>query len=117
MAAENRMGELGLTQETLAKTAGVDPTTVNGFLNGRNWPQPRTRAKLEVALDWPVGMLARIDAGEEPPDETKAHTVERLTLDLAELQVANAELRVENAELRAEVKRLRNDGNPVAGSG
>ena len=61
------MGERGLTQEALAATAGVDPTTVNAFLKGRNWPQVRTRAKLEVALGWPVGMLAKIAAGHEPP--------------------------------------------------
>ena len=61
------MGERGLTQEALAEKAGVDPTTVNAFLKGRNWPQVRTRAKLEVALGWPVGMLAQIAAGQEPP--------------------------------------------------
>lgn len=61
------MGERELTQEALAEKAGVDPTTVNAFLKGRNWPQVRTRAKLEVALGWPVGMLGRIAMGEEPP--------------------------------------------------
>lgn len=61
------MGERGLTQEALAEKAGVDPTTVNAFLKGRNWPQVRTRAKLEVALGWPVGTLANIASGQEPP--------------------------------------------------
>lgn len=61
------MGERGLTQEALAESAGVDPTTVNAFLKGRNWPQVRTRAKLEIALGWPVGMLAKIASGHEPP--------------------------------------------------
>jgi transcriptional regulator with XRE-family HTH domain len=79
------MGEMALTQEALADKAGVDPTTVNAFLKGRNWPQARTRAKLEVALGWPVGMLARIALGEEPPRSMPA-TADELRRLIAEAQ-------------------------------
>jgi transcriptional regulator with XRE-family HTH domain len=72
------MSELGLTQEALAVQAGVDPTTVNAFLNGRNWPQPRTRAKLEIALKWEVGTLLKIAKGEEPPRSLRDLGVEEL---------------------------------------
>lgn len=72
------MSELGLTQEALAAEAGVDPTTVNAFLNGRNWPQPRTRAKLEVALKWNVGTLSGIAGGGEPPRSLRTMDAEQL---------------------------------------
>lgn len=77
-AAEIRMSELGLTQEALAAEAGVDPTTVNAFLKGRNWPQPRTRAKLEVALKWNVGTLSGIAGGDEPPRSLRTMDAEQL---------------------------------------
>lgn len=64
-AAQQRMGELGLTQEALAKRARVDLSTINTFINGHTWPQIRTRAAIEVALEWPVGKLGRISVGDE----------------------------------------------------
>ena len=67
-AAQTRMGELGLTQEALAQSARLDLSTVNTFLNGHTWPQVRTRAKIEVALDWTPGELGRIASGSVVPD-------------------------------------------------
>ena len=59
-AARERMGELGLTQEDLAKKSRTDITTISRFLNEHSWPQVRTRARIEVALDWQPGELARL---------------------------------------------------------
>lgn len=67
-AAQTRMGELSLTQEALAKRARLDISTINTFLNGHTWPQVRTRAKIEVALNWQPGELGRIAAGTDTPD-------------------------------------------------
>lgn len=61
------MSELGWTQAQLAEQARLNVRVINSFLNGRNWPQSRTRAQIETALKWPVGTLARIEKGEEPP--------------------------------------------------
>lgn len=113
-AAEIRMGELGFTQEALAAKARVDPTTVNAFLNGRNWPQVRTRARIEVALQWDVGMLTRIAKGEEPPRPVEPLTADELRRLIAE---ANEELawlkpryestrRILSARLKREIAEL-----------
>ena len=66
-AAEVQMGRLGLTQLQLAERAHLDPTTISTFFNGHHWPQARTRAKLEAALEWPVGALGEIAGGAKPP--------------------------------------------------
>jgi len=65
------MGRLGLTQLQLAERAHVDPTTISTFFNGHHWPQARTRAKLETALEWPVGTLGDIAGGSKPPGAPK----------------------------------------------
>jgi transcriptional regulator with XRE-family HTH domain len=61
------MGRLGLTQLQLAARARLDPTTISTFFNGHHWPQARTRAKLEAALEWPIGTLGDIAGGAKPP--------------------------------------------------
>lgn len=114
-AAEIRMSELGLTQEALAVQAGVDPTTVNAFLNGRNWPQPRTRAKLEIALKWEVGTLSQIAKGEEPPRSLRDLGAEELRRLIHEAEDELAFLnpryestrRVITARLKREIAELR----------
>lgn len=82
------MGELDLTQEDLAQKAHLDETTVGAFLRGRNWPQVRTRAKLETALGWPVGEIGRIAKGAQPIDHQDElaelrHRLETLSRDLS----------------------------------
>jgi transcriptional regulator with XRE-family HTH domain len=81
------MGELGLTQEALAVKARTDLSTVNTFLNGRTWPQVRTRARLETALDWPVGTLSRLASGAHT-DGTRAAEVAALREELETIQAA-----------------------------
>lgn len=120
------MGERGLTQEALAESAGVDPTTVNAFLKGRNWPQVRTRAKLEIALGWPVGMLANIAAGQEPPATRPkdANEIRRLIAEMQEeltwlnprhestRRLITARLEREIADLQRELTALGEDAAP-----
>lgn len=65
------MGRLGLTQSQLAERAHLDPTTISTFFNGHHWPQARTRAKLEAALEWPVGALGEVAGGRKPPSESQ----------------------------------------------
>lgn len=71
-AAQSRMGELALTQEALAKRARLDISTINTFLNGHTWPQVRTRAAIEVALDWQPGELGRIATEADQADPLTA---------------------------------------------
>lgn len=83
-AAEERFAELGMTQAELAEKTGLDRTTVGAILRGEQWPQPRTRSKIEVALWGVSGVMGRIAAGEEPPPPQR--TAEELRRLLAEAE-------------------------------
>ena len=72
-AVAARRGELRMTQGELGAAAGVDVKTIGNLESRGVWPIARTRAKLEEALGWPSGEMARIAAAEEkqpviPPD-------------------------------------------------
>lgn len=41
-----------MTIPQLARTAGVDPTTIRTFIKGKSWPRRTTRQKVALALDW-----------------------------------------------------------------
>lgn len=58
-----RRAELDVTQEEVARKAGVAPRTVQNLEHGV-WPQPVTRHKLEQAVGWPPGELHRLS---QPP--------------------------------------------------
>lgn len=66
-AVEARLGALGMTQLELAEAADVDVKTVNGLIRRGVWPYARTRARIEAALGWPPGEMARIAAEEGAP--------------------------------------------------
>lgn len=53
-----RRKDLGLTQEQVAQRAGVVVRTISNFENGR-WPNARTRALIEEAVDWEPGEIER----------------------------------------------------------
>lgn len=61
-----RRGELGLSQEELAARAGVDPKTLLHAEQGKRWPLAKTRTKLEAALGWGDGDMARVADGFYP---------------------------------------------------
>ena len=62
-----RRGELDMTQDELAKRAGIDPTTVRNLerREGPRWPIARTRARIEKALLWPNGEIERLALEDE----------------------------------------------------
>ena len=64
-AFTTRRGELDLTQEDVAARAGVSVRTVQGFEAG-TWPNPATKARLEKAVGWPPGEIARLAAPPVP---------------------------------------------------
>lgn len=68
-AVTARMGDLGMTQQELAERASVDPKTVGDLIRSRRWPIARTRARIEKALGWPAGELARISTTEDEPPQ------------------------------------------------
>lgn len=64
-----RRGVLGLTQEALAEKAGVDHKTIYNIESAERWPQAKTRAKIEDALEWIDGDMLRIADGDTPLGE------------------------------------------------
>jgi transcriptional regulator with XRE-family HTH domain len=60
-----RRGEMGLTQEQLARAAGVDEKTVRTLEAGTTWPWPKNRTRIEQALGWTPLALERIASQEE----------------------------------------------------
>jgi transcriptional regulator with XRE-family HTH domain len=64
-AFTDRRGGLGLTQEDIAREAGIAVRTVQNFESGR-WPNPKTRGLLERAVRWPAGEIARLASPPRP---------------------------------------------------
>lgn len=82
-AFTERRLELGLTQERVAREADVVVRTVVNFETQGRWPNSRTRAALERAVDWPDGEISRIASAR--PD-TVTEEIKRLRIRLAELE-------------------------------
>jgi pSer/pThr/pTyr-binding forkhead associated (FHA) protein len=59
-AVAARREELKLTQRYLARSGIVNAGALIDFEKGRRWPRRATLAKLEDALQWPHGTIARI---------------------------------------------------------
>ena len=83
-AVAARRGELKMTQQELARAAGVDLKTIGNLETRGGWPIARTRASIEQALGWPSGELDRIASSGEPSDEEAIDRLERSAADLLE---------------------------------
>lgn len=62
-AVAARRNELEITQRGLAKDKIINAGTLIAFEKGRSWPRRATLAKLEKALQWSPGTIARIRSG------------------------------------------------------
>ncbi|WP_082983073.1 FHA domain-containing protein [Mycobacterium sp. 1423905.2] len=62
-AVAARRNELEITQRGLAKDKVINAGTLIAFEKGRSWPRRGTLAKLEKALQWSPGTIARIRSG------------------------------------------------------
>jgi transcriptional regulator with XRE-family HTH domain len=78
-AVAARRNELEITQRGMAKDKIINAGTLIAFEKGRSWPRRATLAKLEEALQWSPGTIARIRSGTQassgatapvPTDET-----------------------------------------------
>jgi transcriptional regulator with XRE-family HTH domain len=105
-AVEARLGALGMTQAQLADAAKVDAKTLGDLIRGRRWPIAKNRARIEEALGWPPGEIARIASA--PPEEAPR----RATPD-GLLQAIYDELPPERAERVAAVVEAELSGRPV----
>ncbi|GLZ13270.1 hypothetical protein Acsp04_35050 [Actinomadura sp. NBRC 104425] len=97
-----RRGALGLTQERLAERAGVTVKTVYNLESAERWPQARTRAAIEEALEWRPGDLVRIAEGGEPTpyEEGEPDEVAVTLRELEELGAYFAALRADPGDKR-----------------
>lgn len=78
-AVASRIAWLRTTVPAVARQAGVDPKTIRSLISGDTWPTARTRERINSALDWPRGELAR-----RASDESGLATFETVQL-LSEL--------------------------------
>jgi DNA-binding XRE family transcriptional regulator len=65
-AVAERRQELDLTQRSLARDKVINAGTLIAFEKGRSWPRRTTLQRLEKALEWPSGTIARIRYGAAP---------------------------------------------------
>ncbi|WP_156686920.1 FHA domain-containing protein [Mycobacterium sp. Marseille-P9652] len=72
-AVAARREELKLTQRYLARSGIVNAGALIDFEKGRRWPRKATLARLEDALQWPHGTIARLRR--EQPDAGNEDTV------------------------------------------
>lgn len=64
-----RRDELRISQRELARTKIISAAALIAFEKGRSWPRDKTRAKLEQAVKWPPGTLAKLSAGQQAPEK------------------------------------------------
>lgn len=62
---EDRRGELGMTLQDVAKSAGISTEALRQAANGRPM-QPKTKKGIQRALQWGPDYLERIHQGLEP---------------------------------------------------
>jgi transcriptional regulator with XRE-family HTH domain len=62
-AVQDWMGLKAMNQADLARAAQIDNGTLGDFLAGRRWPQTRTRARIESALELTPGFINQVASG------------------------------------------------------
>jgi ribosome-binding protein aMBF1 (putative translation factor) len=65
-----RRQEIGISQRELAKRKVIGAPNLIAFEKGRAWPREKTRARMEQAVQWPPGELARLHAGKTASEST-----------------------------------------------
>jgi transcriptional regulator with XRE-family HTH domain len=69
-----RRQEIGISQRELAKRKVIGAPNLIAFEKGRAWPREKTRARMEQAVQWPPGELARLHAGKKASGSTVTET-------------------------------------------
>jgi transcriptional regulator with XRE-family HTH domain len=82
-AVRTAMGQKGMSNKELAQAAGVDEGTVGDFLNGKRWPRPGNLVKLDTALGWDAGTIARVGTGGAVPNVRPDRDDPGVLLDIA----------------------------------
>jgi transcriptional regulator with XRE-family HTH domain len=99
-AVVRRREELGFTQRKLMDDGVIGQSNLVAFERGRRWPRENTRAKLEKALGWGPGHLARlrhaaIDRPEKTTDAMSATVRVSVLVQALELALSGIKARIE----------------------
>jgi transcriptional regulator with XRE-family HTH domain len=68
-AVRARREELGCSRQDLEDDGAIGVDDLAAFERGGLWPQDDVRARIEKALKWPTGTIARVRGGGTVPDE------------------------------------------------
>ena len=98
-AAAARREELGYSQRKLSDDKVIGQSNLVAFERGRRWPRDSTRARLELALNWPPGTLTRIRHGADVPEDESTEVISdsvrvAVLLDALELALSGIKARV-----------------------
>lgn len=58
-AVAEQIENTGRTAAEVARVAGIDVKTLRALLTGARWPRAQVRNRIEEALGWPRGEIAR----------------------------------------------------------
>lgn len=113
-AVTARRTELDISQRHLAEIGIVSTGTLIGLEKGRRWPRRSTRAKLEEALGWPSGHIARLRNGgcDDPTEQISSAVEAPLMLDVVDVALSNLKAAIaalpasDDPQYPAEVKRV-----------
>lgn len=85
-----RRTELDLSQRTLAANKVINAGALISFEKGRSWPRDKTRDRLEAALGWPPGTLARLRREHAATANAAAHAAATKAVEGERTEVLNA---------------------------
>jgi DNA-binding XRE family transcriptional regulator len=107
-----RRNELQRDAADLARSAEVDPKTLQSLERGERWPRDRSRSRIEEALGWQLGSLNELRAGREavvmPPEQARTHypgksehLLRMAIIDAARAVAAITNIALERRDMRA----------------
>ena len=98
-AVAARREELGYSQRRLHDDGVIAHGELEAFERGRSWPAESIREKVEDALRWPPGTIARVARGAEVPEDDDTETLSdsvqlEVMLDYAEITLDGLAARI-----------------------
>ncbi|MBP1823212.1 FHA domain-containing protein [Mycobacterium sp. OAE908] len=110
-----RREEMGFSQRKLSDDNVIGQSNLVAFEKGRSWPRNSTLAKLEQAVGWPAGTLARIRRGGPIPTESAETATEVLT-DSVRVSVFLDAIRLHLDDIKGRVSALPPQTAPTFGA-
>lgn len=112
-----RRRELQLTQEQVAQRGDIVVRSVQNFESQGRWPNARTRASLERAVEWPAGEIERVASGQTAGDggAPLLAAIDRLQAELDQLREEYR--RSQATSLEEFLRRPQPEGNGHDGGG